>query len=120
MGGRVSVFRYRGRLFWIVYYAILFGGLAALVTGFSVRWATLALAVIVALQVLDMTGPQQTSRRMRAEQATTPLRSDLWGTVPQHYRHLVLHPTNMCALTPAIDYRFLAVLAAPAGATINA
>lgn len=118
--GPLAVFRSSGRVFWIVYYAILFAGLTALVRGLRVRWATLALAAIVALQAIDMAGPRQTSRAMRAQQTESPLRSELWESVAPHYRHMVLHPTNMCAADPGIDYRFLAVLAGHAGTTINA
>lgn len=118
--GPLAVFRSSGRVFWIVYYAILFTGLTALVKGLRAPWATLALIAIVSLQAADMAGPRRTSRTMRSQQTESPLRSELWETVAPHYRHLVLHPTNMCAAEPGIDYRFLAVLAGHAGATINA
>lgn len=117
--GPLGIFRSSGRVFWIVYYAILFAGIAAIVR-LPRGWAAGVLATVVVLQQIDLAGVQQLSKRMRDIRAESPLKHELWTILPPHYRHMVLYPTNMCSPNPGIDYRDLAVLAGSAGATINA
>jgi hypothetical protein len=117
--GPLAIFRSSGRLFWIVYYAILFAGIA-LVVRLPRPWAAGVLAAAVLLQQVDLAGVQRLSKAMRDIRAESPLQHELWTILPPQYRHMVLYPTNMCRPDPGIDYRPLAVLAGPAGATINA
>ncbi len=117
--GPLEIFRSSGRVFWIVYYAILFAGIAAIVK-LRRPWAVAVLATAVVAQQVDLAGVQRLSKTMRDVRAESPLSHELWTILPSHYRHMVLYPTNMCHPNAAIDYRPLAVLAGSAGATINA
>lgn len=117
--GPLEIFRSSGRIFWIVYYAILFAAVAVIVR-LPRPWAAGVLATAVLLQQVDMTGVQQISKAMRNVRGESPLSHELWTILPPHYRHMVLYPTNMCSANPGIDFRPLAVLAGAAGATINA
>jgi hypothetical protein len=117
--GPLGIFRSSGRVFWIVYYAILFAGIAAIVR-LPRGWAAGVLATALVLQQIDLAGVQRISKTMRDIRAESPLSHELWTILPPHYRHMVLYPTNMCSPNPGIDYRDLAVLAGSAGATINA
>jgi hypothetical protein len=118
--GPLSVFRSSGRLFWLVYYAILFGGIAMVVRRLTFKRSAIVLGLAVLIQLADMAGPQRISKSIRGARVRSPLTSDLWEILPRFYPHLVLYPTNMCALEPDIDYRFVALEAGKAGATINA
>lgn len=117
--GPLAIFRSSGRVFWIVYYAILFAGIAVIVR-LPRPWAAGVLATAILLQQIDLAGVQNMSKAMRNVRGDSPLSHELWTILPPHYRHMVLYPTNMCHANPGIDYRPLAVLAGAAGATINA
>jgi hypothetical protein len=118
--GPLTLFRSSGRVFWIVYYAALVAGIAAVVSTSARRVAVAVMAAAVTLQALDLAAPRRMSRQMRSAGDEWPLVSELWPIAPAYYRHMVLHPTNMCAVDPGIDYRHLSVVAGNAGSTINA
>ena len=119
--GPFTTFRASGRMAWPVYYAVTFGLIAAIVRRLSPAAAVAVMAAAVALQWADMRGPLHLVRRGQEATLAEPLPSGFWDVATRHYKHLVLHQTNMCpAVGAPIDYRFLALRAGRAGATINA
>jgi hypothetical protein len=118
--GPLIVFRSSGRMIWPVYYAITFAAVAVL-TRLPARRAIALLAIAVALQAIDLSDAYRVSREGRATRMPAmPFSSPFWKAAVPQYKHLVLDPTNMCATQgPSIDYRFLALHAGPALATIN-
>jgi hypothetical protein len=102
-----------------VYYLLTFAIIAAVIRRLTPPRALLALTVAVVLQAVDTSGAYRDSRHGRRPTEQDGLRSEVWGVAPRHYRHLVLHPTNMCSAT-AIDWRAFAIRAGRAGITLNA
>ena len=80
--------------------------------------AIVVLALAVALQWIDMRGAFHLVRVQEGRFAH-PLPSAFWSVATPHYRHVVLHPTNICVGSQGIDYRFFAIRAGYSGATIN-
>ena len=118
--GPLTVFRASGRMFWPVFYLLVLGVVTATVRWFRFPVAAAIMATAVGLQVVDLSAVFSELRSVRRRVWDSTLSSPLWSIVPQ-YRHLVLVPTNMCALPPhAIDYEPFALLAGRAGVTINA
>jgi hypothetical protein len=119
--GPLSTFRASGRMFWPVLYALTFAGVALVIRRLPAVVATWVLVVAVGLQAADLSGVYQLSRAGFALASVNPLSSPFWTVAPRHYRHIVLHPASMCSPFDARspDYRFFAIHAGLAGATIN-
>jgi hypothetical protein len=78
------------------------------------------MAAAVGLQAADLSGVYALKRAGHSVQISDPLPSPFWDIVPRFYRHVVLYPPNTCApVDQGLDYRFFAIHAAEAGATIN-
>jgi hypothetical protein len=118
--GPLTVFRASGRLFWPVFYLLLFGVVSAVVKWFRPLTAVLVLSTGVILQAADMYEPYRNLTPVRDRVWKSPLQSRLWSAAAPHYKHLTLIPNNMCFATgDAIDYTPFALLAGNAGATVN-
>jgi hypothetical protein len=119
--GPLSTFRASGRMFWPVLYALTFAGVGVVVRRLPAVAATGVLIVAVGLQAADLRGVYQLSLARFTLSVASPLTSPFWHVAPRHYRHIVLHPASMCAPfdTSSPDYRFFAIHAGLAGATIN-
>ena len=118
--GPLATFRASGRMFWPAVYALMFGVISLVVRRLPARVAVLALTVAVGLQAADVAGVYRLKRAGFALRFDNPLRSIFWRTLPGHYRHLVMYPSNMCVPPEqAMDYRPLALVAGTAGLTFN-
>jgi len=120
--GPFAVFRATGRMFWPVFYAIVCATLGAIAIRVRHDYAVALLSGAVLVQAIDISGVYAASRKSHAERIEAmPLSSPFWTEVLPHYKHLVLHPTNMCPphQGQVLDYRIFALHAASAGTTIN-
>lgn len=114
--GPLSVFRVSTRMFWPVYYAILFGAITLVVRRLAFVTTVAVLSAVVVIQAVDFEGICRAAKPATGP-IESPLRHEFWNTVPRFYRHMVLYPTNICG--GAMDYRFFALHAGRVGATIN-
>jgi hypothetical protein len=113
-------FRASGRLFWPVFYVGLFASIALVSRRLSARAASGVMVAAVVLQALDMRGFYDVKSRDFRLTMAEPLPSEFWKLALPTYRHVVLYPSNICpASEPGLDYRFFALHAGRAGATIN-
>lgn len=118
--GPLTVFRASGRMFWPVFYLLLLGVATTISKRFRFPLAASLLTGAVLLQAVDLSGAFAGIRLVRERHWQDPLVSPLWS-VAEHYRGLVLVPTNMCTgPSEAIDYTPFVLLAGRAGLTINA
>ncbi|MCC7126756.1 MAG: hypothetical protein IT178_18035 [Acidobacteria bacterium] len=102
------------------YYALLFAAMTTIVRQLKPRIAIAVLTSVVALQVIDLWPVYQAKRDGFAMSYREMLPDPSWMRVIPHYRHVVLIPSNMCApMTESVDFRFVAVPAGVAGATLN-
>ena len=118
--GPLATFRVSGRMFWPAYYALVFGAVALVARRWSQSVALVVIGAAVTLQLADLWPVYETKRASVAAPLTNPHASPFWRRAFAHYRHVVLRPSNMCVPWPeSLDFRFLALHAGPAGATIN-
>ncbi len=119
--GPLTVFRASGRMFWPVYYALIFALIATAIRRFPTRYAILLLSLSVVLQAIDSGDSYRVVRLVRDQQWEESLRSEFWRVVPPQYQHISLIPTNLCpASVPPVNYREFALAAGRSGITINA
>lgn len=85
-----NVFRASGRMFWPVFYVMIFAAVFLVVRGCSRRVATVLLALALVMQVLDTragwTGLRQTLMAAPASQWPSPLIDPFWEQAGAHYK----------------------------------
>ncbi|WP_347904603.1 DUF6311 domain-containing protein [Pseudomonas purpurea] len=102
-----NVFRASGRMFWPVFYVILFAIFFLVVRGNSPRAAVCLLAVALVAQVLDTRGGWLGLRHNRmmapASAWATPMHDPFWASAAAHYQKIrSLQPQNQPAGWSAI------------------
>jgi hypothetical protein len=117
--GPFGVFRASGRMFWPVFYTIVFGILVLAIRR-RAAVATTLLGIAAALQVIDVAPVftyMQEARNQLHVRNTFP--SPFWQVVPQHYQHLVLYKTNLCVPDDYVGFTRFSIIAGHHGLTIN-
>ncbi|MEO7133735.1 MAG: DUF6311 domain-containing protein [Vicinamibacterales bacterium] len=117
--GPFAIFRASGRLFWPAYYVLVLWILAS-VGRLGSRRARMLMAAAVVVQAVDVSATYRVLQDVRTYTFKSRLHSHFWEVVPQHYRRLVLFPTNMCVPREFVDHTDLSVLAGHHGMRINA
>lgn len=118
--GPLSTFRASGRMFWPVYYVILFASITIVVRRLDPRLSALAMGLVLCLQIVDLHAVYRSKHTGFTMPFTNPYSSPFWPSAFRHFAHVVLLPSNMCApMEQSLDYRFFALYAGPAGATLN-
>jgi hypothetical protein len=92
----LDVLRNSGRLFWPVYYFILFAALKIFVKHFSENITSVAFILLISLQIWDMyPGISRAKERLILDsslQYVTPLKSPFWKYASQRYQSIVVYP----------------------------
>ncbi len=117
--GPLRVFRSSGRMFWPVYYALVFGILTS-VSRLRHSLAALLFVIALALQAADVSGSMLVLREARTFGFRNPLQSRFWQRVPRRYQRLVLIPSNLCTRDDFVQYTPFSLLAGRMGLAINA
>lgn len=94
-----SIFRASGRMFWPVFYVIVFVVIYLVVRGNRTRTAVCLLAVALGVQVVDThagwVGLRQNRMMAPASEWSTPLRDPFWASAASHYANIrALPPQN--------------------------
>ena len=92
----LDILRNSGRLFWPVYYFILFAALKIFVRYFSANITTVTFVLLISLQVWDMyPGVSRAKEKLILDssfQYVSPLKSPFWVEAAQQYRNIVIFP----------------------------
>lgn len=105
-----NIFRASGRMFWPVFYVIVFAIIYLVVRGHRTRTAVCLLAVALCVQVVDTRNGWaglRLSRMMEpASEWSTPLRDPFWASAATHYANIrSLPPQNQPQIwQPLADY----------------
>lgn len=94
---RANMLRGSGRMFWPVYYLLLFVCIRTLFERYSLRHATLLLLVALSIQMVDTSAGWLANRQqlMRSGRSwSSPLQAPFWAQVPGMYQSLRLVPTR--------------------------
>jgi Family of unknown function (DUF6311)/Carbohydrate binding domain len=89
--------RASGRLFWVPYYAILAGVLAAPFLLLRRSWATGLIAAALVLQFADTSSLRSWVRTTISEAHPSPLKSPIWSELGKHHENLIVLPAWQCA-----------------------
>jgi hypothetical protein len=116
--GPLIIFRTHGRMVWPLYYATAIAILFA-ISRMRYRAALALCALGVIVQTVDVAGMTRYVRDTHAWGFRNPLQSGFWSQVPQHYKQLVLVPSNLCVGGGYIDDAAFALLAGRYGLGIN-
>jgi hypothetical protein len=114
--------RASGRFFWVAYYAVFVGAIAAC---FRLWRAWVAVAIVAAalvVQFADGARERRWMHRVVSTEHSSPFHSPFWATAGKRYRHLVVLPAGQCGLeTPdgAEGFRDFGLLAVAQRMTIN-
>jgi hypothetical protein len=95
--GFASLLRASGRMFWPVFYFLLFIFIAYIVRGFSKKSAILILGICCALQVVDTSaGWRHIRKALNISSSTqeTPLNNPTWNLIGPRYQNLVRFPVH--------------------------
>lgn len=93
-----NIFRASGRMFWPVFYVIVFVAIYLVVRGTRPRIAVSLLAVALCIQVVDTqngwTGLRQARMMAPASEWSTPLRDPFWASAALHYANVRSLPSQ--------------------------
>ena len=95
--GFASLLRASGRMFWPVFYFLLFVFIAYIVRGFSKKSAILILGVCCVIQIVDTSAGWRHIRKALSISSTiqeTPLRNPAWNLIGPQYQNLVRYPVH--------------------------
>lgn len=95
--GFASLLRASGRMFWPVFYFLLFVFISYIIRGFSRKSAILILGICCAIQIVDTSaGWRHIRKTLSIAHATqeTPLQSPAWRELGNHYKNLVRFPVH--------------------------
>ncbi len=120
----LAAFRSSGRLFWPVYYALIFAALAGFtVTVPSARARRALLAAALVLQYFDTMPLREGVAAAALAPHPSPLKSSEWSALNGHYRHLAILPALQCgqAISPGglAAWPYFARLVARSDMTLN-
>jgi hypothetical protein len=112
----LEVFRSSGRLFWPMYYVLMFVTIAFLASRNQKGTLIPLLAVTLAIQFFDLLQDTRLERRFKSEVVwENPLQSEFWREAAQRYRKILFVPQEH----RAPNYGPFALLAANHGMAIN-
>jgi hypothetical protein len=92
-----SLLRASGRMFWPVFYFLLFIFIAYIVRGFSKKSAILILGVCCVIQIVDTSaGWRHIRKALNSSSSTqeTPLKNPAWNLIGPQYQNLVRFPVH--------------------------
>lgn len=92
----LATLRASGRLFWPVHYLIIAGALSLASRAWRPVTRMAIVALLVAVQLADLTPLRREVRRMLGSRFDSPLQSAAWKGLGRQYDHLVLVPANQC------------------------
>lgn len=92
----LDILRNSGRLFWPVYYFILFAALKIFAKHFSANITSAAFIILIGLQIWDMyPGVSRAKERLILDSGfkyVSPLKSPFWTEAAQQYKNIVIYP----------------------------
>lgn len=92
----LDILRNSGRLFWPVYYFILFAALKIFAKHFSANITSVAFILLIGLQIWDMyPGVSRARERLILDSGfkyVSPLKSPFWLEAAQQYKSVVIYP----------------------------
>lgn len=107
-----GVFRASGRMFWPIYYLMLFVLLALIQRAFPKKVATIILGLCFFVQAIDTSaGWKQIYADLNRKTASvnpTPLKNEVWQEFGSHYKKIIRYPTS----NARDDWQHFATLAA--------
>jgi hypothetical protein len=102
-----SIFRCSGRMFWPVYYLIIWFLLFMLVRSYRKKTVTAVLLAVLALQLADTSagwGPKKLDNSMVGKTWTEPFKSPFWETAALHYKKIRVIPAGASPINKEVSY----------------
>ena len=89
-----QVFRASGRMFWPVYYTVLWSVLYVLINGYSARIVPILMILLVSLHIGDTYAGRRHLTITKKQTLDMPLHSDFWALAATRYKKIRLVPAG--------------------------